>query len=495
MNYSDIPRSLFVQAERKENGGELPVGRGGGYFADAMGRFTKNRAAITAAVLILFVVLFSLFAPVFLKGNSPSALDAYYAKKPPRYTLGGGSTKQDYTKRGIIATLAIGAGASAQNGEVVPFSEIDEKYNPVKGDIRENGNTYTARTDPYLEVGFIYMQIDGTELDKIRAFERESGRSVLYPLIAQNEFCADYSNANYWYKTDRRLDPIDGHGEKIPYSDAMTLSENYMRDKDGTPVYTVYSGGGENAEYRVRVLYYNYYIYKNGFEPRYLLGTDAQGYDLALRLADGIRLSLGIALGVSVINLLLGSAYGAISGYYGGRTDTFMQRITEILSGIPFIVVATLFQIHLAKRVGAVPGLLFAFVLTGWISTAERVRAQFYRFKNQEYVLAARTLGASDARIILRHIFPNALGTLITSSVLIIPSVIFSESMLSFLGIVNLGGADATSLGALLSEASGIWTSYPHLMLFPAAVISILMISFNLFGNGLRDAFDPSAED
>ena len=106
--------------------------------------------------------------------------------------------------------------------------------------------------------------------------------------------------------------------------------------------------------------------------------------------------------------------------------------------------------------------------------------------------MAARTLGARDRRIIWKHIFPNSLGTIITSSALVIPSVIFSESMLSFLGIVNLGSKEMTSLGTLLSDASAIWTEYPHLMVFPAIVISLLMICFNLFGNGLRDAFNPS---
>ena len=169
-----------------------------------------------------------------------------------------------------------------------------------------------------------------------------------------------------------------------------------------------------------------------------------------------------------------------------------MERVTDILSGIPFIVVSTLFQMHLARKVGPVPSLIFAFILTGWISTAYRVRTQFYRFKNEEYVMAARTLGARDRRIIWKHIFPNTLGTIITSIALVIPGVIFSESSLSFLGIVNLGSTTTTSLGTLLSESSTIWTNCPHLMIFPAIFISLLMICFNLFGNGLRDAFNPS---
>ena len=123
---------------------------------------------------------------------------------------------------------------------------------------------------------------------------------------------------------------------------------------------------------------------------------------------------------------------------------------------------------------------------------AARTRMQFYRFKKQEYILSARTLGASDARLMFKHIFPNAMGTLITGSVLSIPGVIFSESSLTYLGIVNLESSTQTSVGTLLAGGNGLLSTYPHVILFPAIFISLLMISFNLFGNGLRDAFNPS---
>ncbi|MBO4394682.1 MAG: ABC transporter permease, partial [Spirochaetales bacterium] len=152
----------------------------------------------------------------------------------------------------------------------------------------------------------------------------------------------------------------------------------------------------------------------------------------------------------------------------------------------------TLFQLHLANKVGAVPSLLFAFVLTGWIGIASRVRTQFYRFKNSEYVLAARTLGAKDSRLIFRHVLPNSLGTIITGTVLIIPGVIFSESMLTYLGIVNLETSGLTSIGTMLSNGQAYLSTYPHIIMFPSVFISLLEISFNLFGNGLRDAFNPS---
>ena len=138
------------------------------------------------------------------------------------------------------------------------------------------------------------------------------------------------------------------------------------------------------------------------------------------------------------------------------------------------------------------PSLLFAFVLTGWIGMASTVRMQFYRFKGQEYVLASRTLGAKDLRIMFKHIFPNALGTIVTSSVLVIPGVIFQESTLTYLGIVNLDSSTTTSVGTMLANGRQYLSSDPHIILFPALFISLLMISFNLFGNGLRDAFNPA---
>lgn len=168
-----------------------------------------------------------------------------------------------------------------------------------------------------------------------------------------------------------------------------------------------------------------------------------------------------------------------------------MERIVEILSAVPFMVVITLLKYHMGTS-SQVLVLFIAFFLTGWIGMASRTRMQFYRFKNQEYVLAARTLGASDARIMFKHIFTNAIGTLITSCVLIIPSTIFSETSLSYLGIINLNTGNLTSIGTLLANAQPYLSSYPYMIVFPAVFICLLMLSFNLFGNGLRDAFNPS---
>ena len=171
-----------------------------------------------------------------------------------------------------------------------------------------------------------------------------------------------------------------------------------------------------------------------------------------------------------------------------------LDRLLDILSGMPFIIVATLFQMHLAAKVGVVGSFLFAFVLTGWITIASLTRTQFYRFRGMEFVMASHTLGASDARLMFRHILPNAAGTIITSCALLIPAIISSETSLSYLGIVDLSSFSGTTLGTLLSQGSAQVMTAPHTILWPSIFIGLLMISFNLMGNGLRDAFNPATK-
>ena len=310
---------------------------------------------------------------------------------------------------------------------------------------------------------------------------------------------------NVWFVCDRKGNPeFDSAGNFIPaylqegidaYTSKMRLaSDPYLKgDTENAYRYAQRTGTAETGyNYVVRVNAFNYFQYRYGFEPSFIFGTDAHGYDIFSRLAAGARFSFLLAILVSVVNLSIGAIYGAIEGYYGGAVDMIMERISDILSGIPFMVVTVLFNLHLAGKVGTIPALIYAFILTGWIGMASRVRMQFYRFKNQEYVLAARTLGASDWSIMFKHIFPNSLGTIITGSVLVIPGVIFSETSLTYLGIINLDSPTMSSVGSMLSNGQSTMTTYPHIMLFPALFIALLEISFNLFGNGLRDAFNPS---
>ena len=513
-NYNHIPKekfSLVNEGERltDKKFDDKPVS----YFKDAWIRFKKSKASVAATVIIVCIILYAFLAPLLITSHESTFMVNMYAKKPARvaslrqYGIFDGGVNRDFSEKGLIKAVGIGIGAENWDGKGVALEQgLESEYQPmleigepktVIGPGKKESKSFSGRIDTYLEFGFFYRSIKQEELQKILDWEAETGKKVLYPLIENNKWCLDAQDANYWYKSNKGT-PVytdaNGKAKTMEYGEGMMLEDNYKRDADGNPIYWEYTGGGtfETAQLKVRVLYYNYYQYLYGSTPDYIMGTDSQGYDLALRIAGGIKLSLLVAVFVCVINFLLGSVYGAIEGYYGGTIDIVMERISDILWNVPFIVVATLFQIHLSAKLGAIPCLLFAYVVTGWISTASRVRTQFYRFKTQEYVMAARTLGARDRRIIWKHIFPNSLGTIITSSALAIPSTMLSESMLSFLGIVKLGTAESTSLGTLLADASGIWTNYPHLMIYPAVVISLLMTCFNLFGNGLRDAFNPA---
>ncbi len=489
-----IPKSLFVRVRSGEVEEKwAPVSRKDKIIT-AFSVFFGRASLVIAAILILFVLLFSLLSPLLIT-RSESHMDPYYAKMPPRVSLRsgalGGKVSRSLAERGVIKLAAIGIGALDIDGDGVANFGLGDDYMPLRS-IEDAGERYLAEIDRYLEVGFIYKTVTEEEYNKMLAWQSENELPLIYPLIADNEYNSAAGDANVWYKTNSRGEAVrteEGEDIVLKFDTDILLEENYMKNSDGEVMYRAYSGGGtfETAGVRVRLLYYNYYKYQNGMAPDYIMGTDSQGYDLALRMAAGIRLSLLLAIGVSILNFVIGTLVGAIEGYFGGAVDLVLERVTDILSGVPFVVVATLFQIHLAERAGAIPTLLFAFVLTGWLGTANRVRAQFYRFKDREYVMAARTLGASHIRIMWRHIFPSTLGTIITASALVIPGVIFTESMLSFLGIVNLGGESATSLGTLLAEAGGTWVNFPHLMLYPAAAVSILMIAFNLLGNGLRD--------
>ncbi len=244
------------------------------------------------------------------------------------------------------------------------------------------------------------------------------------------------------------------------------------------------TSGSDIYTFNCQVMMYKYLGYKN--IPIHLFGTEFQGKDMLKYVFSGLRTSLILGIIVSAINILIGIIWGSISGYYGGAVDLTMERITDIIGGIPWIVLMTV----LVLKIGATFTVFaLALCLTGWIGTATTTRSQFYRYRGREYVLASKTLGAKSSRLIFKHILPNAIGTIVTRSVLMIPSTIFTESTISYLG---LGFTNLDSLGVILSKNQAFLSTYPSELVVPAIIISLLMICFNLFGNGLRDAFNPS---
>lgn len=222
------------------------------------------------------------------------------------------------------------------------------------------------------------------------------------------------------------------------------------------------------------------------FSSNHWFGTDDFGRDLWARIWEGTQITLFIAVFAALLDLIIGVAWGAVSAYFGGRTDDVMQRIVEILVGIPNLVVVILAMLALGTGAAS---LIIALALTGWVTMSRIVRGKVLQLKEQEFFLASRSLGASGKRLMLRHLLPNSLGVIIVNLMLTIPTAIFFEAFLSFIGL-GIQPPDA-SLGSLISQGYSQLRFNPFLLWIPSVVFCLLMICFNMLGDGLRDAFDP----
>ena len=218
----------------------------------------------------------------------------------------------------------------------------------------------------------------------------------------------------------------------------------------------------------------------------YLFGTDQLGRDVLVRQMMGARISLAVAFVATLVNFLIGVTYGGLSGYIGGRTDLVMMRIVEIIATIPLTLYVILMMVVLQSGLISV---VLALGTVFWVDMARVVRGQILTLKQQDYVAAARTMGASTRRILTRHLLPNSVGPILVALTMLIPSAIFIESFMSFIGL-GVTPPEA-SWGTLTSEAVETLRAYPYQMFFPAAAISLTMFAFNFLGDGLRDALDP----
>ena len=554
--YINIPAEKFQFSKRTDLAHDKkfetkPVS----YFEGALRRFCKNKGAVVGGIVILCLVLFAVIAPFFTP-YTPGYYDMTYAYVTPKigfaekYNLGfwDGTRVKETNTVGYLKDLALAqeTGRKIIKGDV----EISEDG---------SGYTYTVDTYYGVGFGK-YKEITAAEFADIQEYQNRTGKQVLYPVVKTSDRPKQEKNkydANIYYVTEdpnaktirpkldengniipnywkvepefvglnveynsKRIEDTDGDGKSDLVELVPVYDENgeQVLDANGQPLYKeqtynyVY-GIQKPSTIEVRVEYYEYYTYKHAKsgdgigEPMFVFGTTDTGKDIFACLAYGARFSFIFATIVAVVNFIVGVIWGSISGYFGGKLDLAMERFCEILGAVPSMIIITLLKYHMGQfirennmnelaDVQSVIVLFIAFFATGWIGMAGRTRMQFYRFKNQEYVLAARTLGASDARIMFKHIFPNGLGTIVTGAALVIPSMIYSETSLSYLGIINLEAGELTSVGTLINAGQKAFQMgelyLAYVALFPCVFLALMMLSFNLFGNGLRDAFNPS---
>ncbi len=483
-----------------------------GYFQDAFSRFCKNKGAIVGAIVIIFLFIYACFGSL-LTPYKVAYEDPYFIKTLPKCEWFANTNFWD------------GCEEKTFNKETFDYYYLigqETGHNAIKNqDYTQKGTLYTARLDSYHSTGCIYLKVEKEEYERIKRYQNETGVQVIYPTVSKRDrpsekLVGQDMIANYYYQTKEVAGALqivyDNRGDVIPVYRSHAIGEDSNDNYDSLRIPGDRQNGVEyeyafpiDTGYEIRVNYYEYYIYqhtyvlKDGIEkPSFLFGTTSGGQDIFTCMSSGALFSFAFSISVSLVNLIVGAIYGSIAGYFGGKVDLFMERFSEILGSVPSIIVITLLRLHMGSS-GPVVILFVAFFLTGWIGMAGTTRMQFYRFKNQEYVLAARTLGAKDRRIIWKHIFPNALGTLVTSCALVIPSMIYSEVNLSYLGIISLTSGNLTSVGTILSNGQALLKmGVPHIAAFPSVFLALLLLSFNLFGNGLRDAFNPSlrgAED
>lgn len=222
----------------------------------------------------------------------------------------------------------------------------------------------------------------------------------------------------------------------------------------------------------------------------FLFGTDDLGRDLWTRTWDGARVSLVIAFVTIFIDMIIGMSYGLVSGYFGGAVDNVMQRVVEVANSVPRLVIVSVLAIFMPKGMGLV---IVALLLTEWIGMSKIARAEMLSIKEQEYVLASRTLGARSMRIIFRQILPNTIGPIITQMMFSIPTAIFTEAFLSFVGVGIV--LPQSSIGSLIESGFNNITTLPYQIIPPIVVLALQMLGFNFIGDGLREALAPKLED
>lgn len=426
LQWNDLPADAFEPATSEEKENFIQDRRSVSYWKDAWRRLRKNTVAMVALVVIILLAIFAFVGPAVVPYTYKQQIRGSEALHPWHYSL------EDQEK--INAYMEEHSGA----GKLSPDEAVEQ-----------------ARKE---------AEAKGTTLSRVDEAKIRAKANVSQQEASDNE------------EKVTEADAVKALG--IKHSMFGYSNKELQKKAEGEKVFP------------------------------HVFGTDDQGRDIMVRVMVGARVSIIVGVCAALLVLVIGALYGSISGYCGGMVDTVMQRIVEIIYSIPEMLIILLLSATLKPALEQFqnsgdgilqslvtllgPNLISMFIAFGllyWVTMSRIIRGQILQLKQQEYVTAARALGAKGGRIITKHLLPNCIGQIVTTTFLQIPSAIFLESFLSFLGVGV--SAPLTSLGSMCSEALSGLTTYPYRLFIPAVILSVMILSLNLFGDGLRDALDP----
>ena len=426
LQWNDLPADAFEPATSEEKENFIQDRRSVSYWKDAWRRLRKNTVAMVALVIIILLAIFAFVGPAVVPYTYKQQIRGSEALHPWHYSL------EDQEK--INAYMEEHSGA----GKLSPDEAVEQ-----------------ARKE---------AEAKGTTLSRVDEAKIRAKANVSQQEASDNE------------EKVTEADAVKALG--IKHSMFGYSNKELQKKAEGEKVFP------------------------------HVFGTDDQGRDIMVRVMVGARVSIIVGVCAALLVLVIGALYGSISGYCGGMVDTVMQRIVEIIYSIPEMLIILLLSATLKPALEQFqnsgdgilqslvtllgPNLISMFIAFGllyWVTMSRIIRGQILQLKQQEYVTAARALGASGGRIIRRHLLPNCIGQIVVTTCLQIPSAIFLESFLSYLGVGV--SAPLTSLGSMCSEALSGLTTYPYRLFIPAVILSVMILSLNLFGDGLRDALDP----